>query len=286
LSLKQYFDFKIKNRSIRLTIFGNNIKSVPNKIKVACGKGIVWKVEEPGGTLAGKYSDFEVNSNSNCRISLFNEGQQILTDLGIVNQNLEVHFLEKKEQRTCKETYSEIGLSIERCPDGKYNQIILPSWRETLGKFAPKDRLLSIGIVIETSEGEKQKFKTLEDKLFATHSVDLLYRISLGTNGRLHIAEALQKINEELGAWTENCQVLLFPNFIDRQGLSLNDLESFGRVLAFGDMDKSEWIDKAVKGFESAKETLLSEKELLAFLPSVEVLGNGQPIILTRFLEQ
>jgi len=51
-------------------------------------------------------------------------------------------------------------------------------------------------------------------------------------------------------------------------------------VLAFGDTDKSDWIETVVISFESLMKPLLSEEKLMAYLPSVQVLGDGQPIVL------
>ncbi|MCP4106342.1 MAG: leucine-rich repeat domain-containing protein, partial [Desulfobacteraceae bacterium] len=217
----------------------------------------------------------DIKKNKECRITLFNSGKHYIKKLGVINESLEILFDVKNELRLCKETFEKIGLTIVRCPEGYNEEITLPTWRESLGDAVSENRLMSIGVVIQASEDEEKMLKPVE-KLFESYSIDVLYRISLGTDGQLHLPEAFQQIQEDLGAWTEQCQVIVWPNYINKQGLTLADTEHFGRILAFGDEGGSEWVETFVKILEPAKELLVSEDEL-SVLPSVQVEGKGSP---------
>ncbi|MDM8515980.1 leucine-rich repeat domain-containing protein, partial [Desulfobacterales bacterium HSG16] len=221
-------------------------------------------------------------------------GRQEVEELGVVDKDKEVVFgSEKEEQRLCKESFDDIGLSVECCPEGGEKEITLPSWLEILGDDAPKNRLLSVGVVIHTSQDEKERMQIVEEDspftsrfiveniLFTSHSIDVLYRIGPGNDSKLQLQKAFRQINKELGPWVNQSQLLLWPNYIDREGLTLNDVEGFGRVFAFGDADSFEWGSGFTKKLEPGKKLPVYEDDF-STLAEIKKEGSGSSAVLIR----
>ncbi|MCP4351404.1 MAG: hypothetical protein GY795_38550, partial [Desulfobacterales bacterium] len=275
----------LTNKVIIIT-FLNALQNIPARIEVKNDN--IWQSvnKENGYEQTDLFvRNFYVEKGKEYRISIFNEGKQIIKELGLVNQDIEAAFEVKEESFPCQEEFPEIGLIIERCM--KYqDEYDVPfnfsNWRELLGKFVPENRLQSIGIAIQLSEEQKNMLKPLGELLLKTHSIDILYTVSIGTDGQFHIIEAIDKIQERLGNWAKQSQVLLWPDYISNNELILKKIEPFGRVFIFGNMDEFSWVKAFENNFSSIETFLITEKQLLSDLPSAQVKGNEPPIVLIR----
>ena len=113
--------------------------------------------------------------------------------------------------RPCEENQPDIGLGIARCSPA---DAPVPSWRAAVnasgGADSAPDRRLSVGLEVDFSVNPRATDQAAEGlvSLLATRSVDLIFQLSIGTNGGFHFEEAAAIIENEIGAWLPEAQLV------------------------------------------------------------------------------
>ncbi len=191
--------------------------------------------------------------------------------------------------RLCEEDRPDIGLVIVRCPptDGP-----TASWRATVDELgdaeSAPDRLLSVGLVVDV----RQEAATADDispsPLLATRSIDMLFRLTAGSDGGFHFAEATAAIEEEIGAWLPEAQLVWWTisgtdvasqleAFAPMRGL----IERFDRnKLLFDAVSAGDADLQIAKLLGSIRGSLLEEEDISKVLYETLAADEGDPIVL------
>jgi formylglycine-generating enzyme required for sulfatase activity len=253
-------------------------------------------------TQAKELSKIILEPDTDHRLILYGNGYRTISEDFAVTEELGAKLIlsQKDVERPCIESYPEIGLTVQCCPDDAQNTnneaVRYMSWKERLGDRAPAGRLMSVGLEVFNSPFTRSGFGSISNTLLNTGSVDILYHINQGNNGSWYIQEALDILEKDLNPWIKNSQLIWWgtghvsypdkgsnPNEVSNL-IRSNEFSEFERVLQIGKNEAQPWTAKLQTIFEPGNDIIVKEQEILKTVEG-QASGKGNSIALIRPLK-
>jgi formylglycine-generating enzyme required for sulfatase activity len=243
-----------------------------------------WQGEQPGASLL---------ENTEYRMTVYEKGYRSIKKFeSKTNQKARIYIKREDKICDCKEELPAIGLTVLRCsPDTANNSEKQPAairtWKEILGNRVPKDRLMSIGLEfldsnLDSEDGKNSSLAALHKTLLETGSLDILYQIRPGANGKWNLEELFQTMQRDISPWIKKSQLILWHKDNPLISQIEEKLPKFERLIKITFDEAPNWAQTLTKLFEQPGDMLIKEKEILASLLRAEVSGKGEPLALIR----
>lgn len=247
----------------------NNPIKYPARLEIKTGD--TWKM---AWGLSASRAAFEVRPDSAYRIAMLSAGSVKTQPLDVSQNKINIDVAKKADEHPCLETVEDIGLAVIRCPktaDPK-KEYRSRSWRGKLGNAAPENRLSSIGIVA----GEDTRLDDIGETLLKTSSVDVLYRVTLGT----HLEETLHRVFDDLGEWANHAQMLVLSDYWKDDLAVLARKRSIGRLITLKYQPNE--VDSFRKLFDFNETGVVTENDFLRLKWTVLATGDAGPMMMAR----
>jgi len=168
----------------------------------------------------------------------------------------------------CTEHFPKIGLTVHRCiEDQNASALVIPTWYNSLKEATVQNRLLSIGLEIQTNSSDDLALQVLRQTFLETHSVDVFYRIIPASDGKLHLPDALAKIKTQLAPWHQNSQLICWAVGDKANDIQLNEfMADFGSVLTLAQSRDLSWVGSVQQLFTANESPIINEAEMRAAL--------------------
>lgn len=243
---------------------------------------LAWGVWQNNGSLQYVSSSEKVTLPADSeRLTFLSQTSFIQTqeiDKLIDNAKIELAYDEKN--LSCLESFPEIGLTVQRCPDDtRSSSVDMPTWHESLTGTSVQNQLMSVGLAIQTNPADELALQVLRQTLLETHSLDILYRITPATDGELHLADALTSIQTQLAPWHQHSQLIGWVVGDQANNIQVNDfIATFGSGLILAQSLDLSWVAAVQKLFTANETPIITAAEMKAAL--------GKPVEAIALLRQ
>jgi len=237
---------------------------------------LAWGALQNNGTVIKNSSEkLTLPIGENRLTFLSNSGFIKTQEINELTENLrvELDYDKSGQVQPCLESFAEIGLTIQRCSSDETTALPLniPTWRESLKETTPQDRLMSIGLEIQTNPLDDAALQTLRHTLLERHSVDIFYRIAPALDGKLYLPEALAKIKTQLTPWQTKSQLIWWVVGKEANNIQLDDfIAPFGAALNLNQSSDLSWVASVQKRFTSGKLIIIPDGKSTG-IPEVEI---------------
>jgi outer membrane protein OmpA-like peptidoglycan-associated protein len=200
--------------------------------------------------------------------------------IATLTDNSKIELGYDEQIRPCTEHFPKIGLTVQRCLDEPTaSTLVIPTWHQSLKEAALQNRLLSIGLEIQTTPSDDLALQVLRQTLLETHSVDLFYRIQPASDGKLHLPDALATIQTQLAPWHQQSQLIWWAVGEQANESQLNDFTAaFGSVLPLAQSRDLSWVAAVQQLFTASESPIIFDAEIRAAL--------GQPVEQIALIRQ